>query len=304
MKREQSGKLTPLMMLRLAAPHTWAASVMPALLGTVLAAREGVSDPVMSLLLTAVCVLMQSAVNTFNDYSDFIKGTDTLENSPDADDAVMVHDRPSPRRVLILGFAFLLAAALCAVPALLQAGWRPLAVGLVGAAAVLCYSFGKKPLSYLPLGELVSGFVMGGLIPFAVHGVLTLRFDPSALLFSLPMILGIALIMMTNNGCDIARDSAAGRRTFAVYLGQRRCALVYRVLLCLWAVLPLPLLLTEGGALVYLIAMLPVGVSLSAQLKTGLSPGSRRQAMSGISALNLLGGTAYLTALCFGAAVH
>ena len=122
MKSEQSGKLTPLMMLRLAAPHTWAASVMPALLGTVLAAREGVSEPLMCLLLTAVCVLMQSAVNTFNDYSDFIKGTDTLENSPDADDAVMVHDRPSPRRVLILGFAFLLAAALCAVPALLRAG--------------------------------------------------------------------------------------------------------------------------------------------------------------------------------------
>ena len=103
------------MMLRLAAPHTWAASVMPALLGTALAAREGVSDPLMGLLLTAVCVLMQSAVNTFNDYSDFIKGTDTLENSPDADDAVMVYDRPSPRRVLFLGFAFLLAAALCAV---------------------------------------------------------------------------------------------------------------------------------------------------------------------------------------------
>ena len=72
MKSEKSGRLTPLMMLRLAAPHTWAASVMPALLGTALAAREGVSEPLMSLLLTAVCVLMQSAVNTFNDYSDVI----------------------------------------------------------------------------------------------------------------------------------------------------------------------------------------------------------------------------------------
>ena len=99
-----NGRLSLLMALRLAAPHTWAASLIPALLGAALTDAAGLSvDTGMLLCLTAACVFMQAAANTFNDYSDFVKGTDTLENSPDATDAVLVYDRPATWRVRACG---------------------------------------------------------------------------------------------------------------------------------------------------------------------------------------------------------
>ncbi|MDR1068379.1 MAG: hypothetical protein LBL36_03930, partial [Clostridiales Family XIII bacterium] len=39
---------------------------------------------------------------------------------------------------------------------------------------------------------------------------------------------------MTNNICDIERDSASGRRTLPVLLGRRRARSVYGVLALLW----------------------------------------------------------------------
>jgi len=287
------------MALRLAAPHTWAASVIPALLGAAVALDSGATvDGGMLLCLTAACVLMQAAVNTFNDYSDFVKGTDTLANSPDASDAVLIYDRPEPRKVLVLGFAYLLCAAAAGAPAILSAGWVPLAIGCVGAAAVLLYSFGRMPLSYLPLGELCSGFVMGGLIPLAVSCVLSGNFRLSVLLQALPLMLGIALIMMTNNGCDIARDSAAGRRTFAVLLSPGRLAFVYRLLLVFWVVLPLPILAHDGiGILIYLLSLLPISGHFTVQFRLPLGPERRSQAMAGIVSLNTMLGLGYIAAL-------
>ena len=44
----------------------------------------------MTVCLFLIVLLMQSAVNAFDDYADFVKGTDTIENSPDAQDAVIV----------------------------------------------------------------------------------------------------------------------------------------------------------------------------------------------------------------------
>lgn len=296
---DKKGRLSPLMALRLAAPQTWAASVIPALLGAAVALNFGAAvDGGMLLCLTAACVLMQAAVNTFNDYSDFVKGTDTPENSPDASDAVLIYDRPEPGKVLALGFVYLLCAAAAGVPAVLRAGWRPLAIGCLGAAAVLLYSFGKMPLSYLPLGELCSGFVMGGLIPLAVVCVFVGGLRPSVLLLALPSMLGIALIMMTNNGCDIARDTAAGRRTFAVLLGPRRLAAAYRLLLVLWVALPVPMLAGRGiGLVVYLLSLLPIGGHFSMQLRLPLNPEQRGRAMAGIVSLNTMLGLGYIAAL-------
>ena len=286
-------------MLRLAAPQTWAASVIPCLLGAAMARAAGaVFHAALFVSLAGVCVLMQAAVNTFNDYSDFVRGTDTLANSPDAQEAVMLYDRPAPKKVLMLGAAFLLLAALCGIPAILRAGWKPLAVGAVGALAVLLYSFGRTPLSHLPLGELVSGFVMGGLIPYAVYGVLALDFSALILVRALPCILGVALIMFSNNGCDLEKDRDAGRRTFALLLGRARCEKLYRLALGLWAVLPL-VMLPLSAAAPYLLAVLPALPLLAVQGRRGLDTAQRGAVMNGIVSLNTLLGLAYTLSLLF-----
>lgn len=292
-------RLTPKMALLLAAPHSWAASVIPVLSGAAFAVFRGFI-PQLSLLLSlaAVCILMQSAVNTFNDYADYIKGTDTLENSPDANDAVLVYNNPNPRSVLLLGFAYLVSALIFAIPALMRAFAWSLIIGLIGAVTVLTYSFGKKPLSYLPLGELVSGFVMGGLIPLAVYGVLTLEQSFLPLLYALPSVCGIALIMYTNNGCDIERDTGVGRKTFAVLMGRERAEKIYRTALVVWIVMPLILLPISRSALYILLAVLAMP-SLLRQLRTPLDPKFRGMLMGGISGLNIMLGLSYALAMSF-----
>lgn len=303
MNNSKTGRICPIMALRLAAPHTWAASVLPVFLGAALSLARGcqLNLPLFWCML-AVCVLMQSAVNTINDYSDYIKGTDTIENSPDATDAVLVYEKPEPKHVLLLGFIYLAAAACFGIPVVIYAGVIPLIIGILGGLMVLAYSLGKKPLSYLPLGELVSGFVMGALIPLAVYCVFTGRFELQILLFSIPAVLGIGLIMMTNNSCDTTRDNDSGRKTLPVLVGEKCASFIYRALLIAWAVAPEILLLASysRGAFLYPGIVLLGLPKLIRQLQLKLSPESRIQAMDGISSLNIILGLAYICALLLG----
>jgi 1,4-dihydroxy-2-naphthoate octaprenyltransferase len=182
------------------------------------------------LLMLVTAVLMQAAVNTLNDYHDFHAGTDTAETILDEHDASIVYNRIDPRSALRFAFVLLGCAAASGVAVVALSGWPLLVVGLVAALVLVLYSFGPKPISYLPLGELLSGIVMGGAITGATYYVLTLGFTPLVLVFAVPPILTIALIMQTNNTCDIERDTEAGRRTLPIVLGRERSIALARVL--------------------------------------------------------------------------
>ncbi|SHI72802.1 prenyltransferase [Parasporobacterium paucivorans] len=207
--------------MELAAPHTWPASVVPVVLGTVLAyALEGRFDAGIFYSTLLVAVFLQCAVNTINDYADFVKGTDTVENSIDPTDASLVYNNMNPKTALKIGIGFIVLAALSGIYTLWMAGWTPLLFGAVGVAVLALYSLGKLPISHLPLGEAVSGFTMGILITVACHYVQASRLDMRVVLFSLPAFLTIALIMMVNNTSDIEKDETSGRRTLPVILGR------------------------------------------------------------------------------------
>lgn len=227
---------TPKLMWQEAAPHTWPAAIIPVLLAVALCASPTAHIDVLTVnVLLAICVLMQASVNTFNDYYDYIKGADTVENSSDdASDAIFVHYNIDPKSGLAFAVGLLAAAFALGIYIIAIAGAVPFAIALVGAFIVAAYSAGKTPLSYYPVGEAVSGFVMGGLITFACVYVLSGTLDSSVLLYALPCIIGIGLIMMTNNTCDIEKDIDAHRRTLPVVLGRQRAVKAYHALLALW----------------------------------------------------------------------
>ncbi len=179
-------------------------------------------------------------------------------------------------------------------------GPAPLLIGLLGAAALAWYVSGSRPASYLPVGELLSGFVMGALIPLAGYCAQTGQFRLSLLPETLPVVLGIALIMLTNNGCDTARDSTAGRRTLPCLLGERRTRRLYRWALALWAASPVLIMLAKGapaGAAVSAAGIALLSGALARQFRLSLGPGARAAAMRGIVRLNALIGLVYGLAL-------
>lgn len=289
--------------LLLAAPHTWTASVIPALFSVALGRNiAGGVRADMAICTALAAVSMQSAVNAFDDYSDFKKGTDTPENSPDAYDAVLVYGM-TPQAALLSGVFFALIAAAAGLYAVIHCGLIPLIIGAVGGITVLCYTFGKVPLSYLPLGELVSGFVMGGLIPLAGSYMQSGELHWEVLLYALPVMIGIALIMFTNNACDISRDTAAGRKTLCCILGGRRTEKWYRALLLIWAGTPVLILTVLGNVQqlsVYILAMPAAGPMFIKQFRRRPCPETRAAAMNGITTLNTIMGLAYMFAAAMG----
>lgn len=288
--------------LQLAAPQTWPASVVPVLIGCALAyhAQESISA-VMACVLLLICVLMQSSVNTFNDYFDYIKGTDTEEDLLEADDSTLVNDKVDPRCALGLAIALLIVAFALGVYVIARCGLIPLWIALVGAAVVVLYSAGKTPISSLPLGEAASGIVMGGLIPLACSFCLTGTLDFLVLLFSVPLIIGIGLIMMTNNACDIEKDIEARRRTLPVLVGRRRTRHLYHGLIVVWMValcILTGIWFTQGA--IMLPFMLLVAIPLMKALwKNPLTAQSRIAGMGSIASLNAVFGAFYALAIVF-----
>ena len=294
--------LTPKLAWQLAAPHTWVAAYVGVLLSGVytIAAYSGHVNLVLLGLLLLICVFMQSSVNVFNDYFDYTKGTDSLENSSeDAFDAVLVYNNLNPKSVLALAIGYLVCAGIIGVYIVYSCGWIPLLIGLIGAMVVVIYSGGKTPISYLPIGEFISGIVMGSLIPLACTYVLSGVLDFFVLVLSIPLAVGIGMILATNNTCDIEKDIDAKRKTLAVVLGRTEATNVYRLVIMLWIILAIILvgiLYTKGLPIMafMLIGIFPVARAL---FKNPLIQQSREAAMSQIVMLNVIISAFYCLAI-------
>lgn len=294
------------MALQIAAPHTWPAAILPALIAMACAASNGYAvSAVMALVLLAICILMQAAVNTFNDYYDYVKGSDSAEDNVDPTDAVLVYNNVNPRSALMLAVGFLVVAFALGAYVIWQAGWIPLAIGIVGAIVVVLYSAGKTPISYLPIGELMSGFVMGGLIPLACYQAITKCFDPIMLIWALPTIIGVGLIMLTNNTCDVEKDIESGRKTLPVLLGRSRARTLYHALVWIWiALVIVNVLIWFSGGWPVLVFMLAASIPLlKALLSNPLAPPARIGAMAQICSVNIALGAFYAAAVFAGGAM-
>ncbi len=279
--------------IRLAAVHTWPAAVCPVLFGIFWCLQRGIYlSPAQAILLAAACVLSQSSVNTLNDYVDFVSGADSEKDNVEVNDAVLIYYRVNPGHALALGIIYLISAALCGVAASWHSGPAPFIIGILGGLTVLGYSVSPVPAASLPVGEALSGFVMGALIPMGTAAVADGNFHPEILPECLPLILGIALIMLSNNGSDIEKDIAAQRATLPVLLGREKALILYRVMLAVWIALLCIQPLTRLGKIGFLSIVLtlilgrrPFGFLIRARLL----PGDRIRQMKSVTAANLIG---------------
>lgn len=122
-----------------------------------------------------------------------------------------------------------------------------LVIGVIAFGFGILYSNGPIPISRIPLGEVVSGLVMGGLIFFVTvyiqvfdmgyiiyqlnSFVFTLTLDLLELMIiffaSIPMVLMISNIMLSNNICDLEDDMINKRFTLPYYTGKKIGLIIY-----------------------------------------------------------------------------
>ncbi|MFZ6002311.1 MAG: 1,4-dihydroxy-2-naphthoate polyprenyltransferase [Actinomycetota bacterium] len=221
-----------------ARPRTLPASVVPVLVGTACAAGEAEVILWRAVAAAVVAVALQVGTNFANDYSDGIRGTDAPGQRVGPVRLVGWGLQP-PRlvkRAAVVSFGVAGLAGLCLAIAV---GPELLAVGAAAIAAGWFYTGGSHPYGYYGLGELFV-FVFFGLVA-TVGSTYVHSETVTALSITAAVAVGLlaTALLVINNLRDIPGDTASGKRTLAVRLGDRRTRALYVTMLVIaFAVVP------------------------------------------------------------------
>ena len=204
-------------------PPIYLVSVLPGL-GVPLLAQWSVPDPLGVALATVAVVLLQHAINLFNDAADWRLGADVEKH----DSWVRVH-RGRPSVASWHGAASLLAGGLLGLAVLwLREQWCLLWVALPLVGLGYLYNAGPRPLSYTHLGEWVTGICYGP----GVFGCLWLV---GGLGVGTEMVAGMlafaalaVALLLSHQPPQIDTDRSAGKLSFAVRFGAARTVRVAR----------------------------------------------------------------------------
>ena len=210
-----------------ARPRTLPAAVAPVLAGTGVAAYAAEAVWWKALLALVVSLALQVGVNYANDYSDGVRGTDDDRVGPMR---LVGSGTAAPAAVKRAAFVAFGVAAVAGLVLAATTAWWLVAVGALCVVAAWFYTGGDRPYGYLGLGEVMV-FVFFGLV--AVVGttyVQTETFEEAALYAAVGIGALACAILVVNNLRDIPTDTAAGKRTLAVRLGEHRTRGLYLLL--------------------------------------------------------------------------
>ena len=268
-------------------PRTLTAAIVPVVVGTAVAVRDGVFNPWVALAALFSAVMIQIGTNLANDLFDFKKGADTHTRLGPT--RVTSARLLTPREVEIGMWVVFGLAAASGLYVIYVGGWPMLVIGVASILAGVAYTAGPFPLGYNGLGDLAV-FIFFGLVAvlgtyYAQARAVTL----GAVLAAVPVGALATAILVVNNVRDADTDRAAGKRTLAVLLGRGAARAEYAVLLTLAYAAPLALWLLRGASVWALLPLLtlPVAVRLARVVITTEGPALNRA----------LAGTAQLLAL-------
>ncbi|PGY05475.1 1,4-dihydroxy-2-naphthoate polyprenyltransferase [Bacillus sp. AFS031507] len=200
-------------------PHTLTAAFVPVLLGTALALKYGKIHFGLFFAMLLASLLIQAATNMFNEYFDFKRGLDTAQSVGIG--GTIVRDGIKPKTVLNLAFGFYGIALLLGIYICANSSWWLAVVGLICMAVGYFYTGGPFPIAYTPFGEILSGFFMGMLIILIAFFIQTGTVSSTSILVSVPSMILVGMIMLSNNIRDLDGDKENGRKTVAILLGKK-----------------------------------------------------------------------------------
>ncbi len=228
-------------------PRTLPAAIAPVIVGWAVAwtdRGDAAVSPWIALLAMIVALSLQVGVNFSNDYSDGIRGTDTVRVGPVR---LVGQGLAAPELVRAAAFASFGVAAVAGLIVVTAVGQPHLLI--IGALAIVSawfYTGGTNPYGYLGLGE-VFVFVWFGLV--AVQGTVTVLLGRSTGLGWLYGVGAGALscaLLVANNLRDVPTDIASGKRTLAVRLGAANTRWLYIALVWVGLLTPFAAIATGG----------------------------------------------------------
>jgi 1,4-dihydroxy-2-naphthoate octaprenyltransferase len=195
-------------------PFTYSASLVPVLVGSAIAWREGHVNVILFLVALLGSVFIQMGTNLANEYFDYVQGVDRTDSLGPA--GVIIQGKLPASHVL---FAAILAFAIGAILGLyivIEVGIVILLVGLLSVLFAWFYTAKPFSLGYRGLGEPEVFVFMGPVMVVAAYYVQARTFAWPPLLISIPVGVFVTAILHANNLRDIDQDRERGRLTWAV----------------------------------------------------------------------------------------
>jgi 1,4-dihydroxy-2-naphthoate octaprenyltransferase len=210
------------------------ATIIPVLLGILIAAEHGSFDLASAALTVIGACFVQLGLNVANDVFDTVQGADDANVTPtqfSGGSRVIQYGLVSLRQMATLATAFYAAAGLIGLVLLATRGSTALLViGIVGFVVSLGYTAPPLKFVYRGLGEIAVAIGFGPLMLLGAYVVQTrgaLAWEP--FVASIPIALLVALILYVNEIPDRRGDARVGKRTLPVRFSPRAVVGGYNV---------------------------------------------------------------------------
>jgi 1,4-dihydroxy-2-naphthoate octaprenyltransferase len=251
------------------------ATLVPVLLGILIAASHGKFDLVAALLTIVGASFVQLGLNVANDVFDTMSGADDANVTPtkfSGGSRVIQYGLVSLRQMATLSTIFYVLAGVVGLILLATHGSTALLViGVVGFIVSLGYTAPPLKFVYRGLGEIAVALGFGPLMLLGAYVVQTggaLAWEP--FVASIPVALLVALILYVNEIPDRRGDARAGKRTLPVRFSQTAVIAGYNV-----AVIAAYVVLVAGvvlGILPVPVLLMLLTVPLALKVSRGLQP--------------------------------
>ena len=199
-------------------PRTLPAAIAPVLAGAGAGAAVGGFSWWRSVLALVVSLGLQVGVNYANDYSDGIRGTDTVRVGPLR---LVGSGMAEPPQVKLAAFLAFGVAGVAGLFLAASTSWWLVPLGLLAVAAAWFYTGGPKPYGYAGFGELFVFLFFGLMAVLGTTFVNSGRVTPASVAAAVGVGLLACALLMINNLRDLDTDVDSGKRTLAVLLGDR-----------------------------------------------------------------------------------
>jgi 1,4-dihydroxy-2-naphthoate octaprenyltransferase len=251
------------------------ATVIPVLLGILIAASHGSFHLVAAVLTVIGACFVQLGLNVANDVFDSVQGADDANVTPtqfSGGSRVIQYGLVSLRQMATLATVFYVVAGVIGI--VLLAFWGSpalLVIGVVGFIVSLGYTAPPLKFVYRGLGEIAVAIGFGPLMLLGAYVVQTrgvLAWEP--FVASIPVAILVALILYVNEIPDRRGDAHVGKRTLPVRLSRETVIAIYNV-----AVVVAYVALVAGvvlGILPVPTLLMLLSIPLALQVSRGLRP--------------------------------
>ncbi len=210
------------------------ATIVPVLLGIVIAVSHGFFDPLTAVLTVIGACFVQLAINVSNDVFDTMQGADDANVTPtqfSGGSRVLQYGLVTFRQMASLGAGLYIAGAAVGLLLLaLRGSVELLVIGVVGFIVGFGYTAPPLKLVYRGLGEIAVAIGFGPIMLLGAYVVQTAgRLSWEPFVASIPVALLVALILYVNEIPDRRGDAHAGKRTLPVRFGRSAVIAGYRV---------------------------------------------------------------------------